>query len=58
MTDFCKEEIHAVEETFPGCSVYLCDFHREQAWDRWMVKKENDVSDKKEKVLCRLRRVA
>ncbi|XP_073244010.1 uncharacterized protein [Porites lutea] len=34
MTDFCGEEIHAVEETFPGCSVYLCDFHCEQAWER------------------------
>ena len=41
-----------------GCSIYLCDFHREQAWERWTVNKENDVSDKKEEVLCRLRRVA
>lgn len=41
-----------------GCQVFLCDFHREQAWERWVTKKENGVYNYKDEVLCRLRRVA
>ena len=41
-----------------GCKVLLCDFHREQAWERWVTKKENGVCNYKDEVLCRLRRVA
>jgi len=33
MTDYSDAEVGAIESTFPGCKVYLCDFHREQAWD-------------------------
>ena len=32
MTDYSEAEIAALETCFPGVSVYLCDFHREQAW--------------------------
>ncbi|KAK3755969.1 hypothetical protein QZH41_016829, partial [Actinostola sp. cb2023] len=58
MTDFSEEEITAVEETFPDCTVYLCDFHREQAWERWVNKKDNGVSGQKEEVLSKLRQIA
>ncbi|WAR16479.1 CARTF-like protein [Mya arenaria] len=36
MTDYDRNEINAIENTFPGCFTYLCDFHREQAWQRWV----------------------
>lgn len=41
-----------------GCQVFLCDFHREQAWERWVTKKENGVCNYKDEVLCLFRRVA
>ena len=36
MTDYDKAEINALEKAFPGIHVYLCEFHREQAWTRWV----------------------
>ncbi|XP_053405313.1 uncharacterized protein LOC123553026 [Mercenaria mercenaria] len=36
MTDYHRGEMNAIEKTFPGCFTYLCDFHREQAWQRWV----------------------
>lgn len=35
MTDYSEAEIAALEACFPGVTVYICDFHREQAWERW-----------------------
>lgn len=35
MIDYSEAELCAIEETFPSSKVYLCDFHREQAWERW-----------------------
>lgn len=36
MTDYSEAEYLANEQEFPGCKVYLCDFHREQAWEHWV----------------------
>ncbi len=36
MTDFFEAEILALETCFPNTNAYLCDFHREQAWERWV----------------------
>ena len=36
----------------------LCDFHREQAWERWTTKTSHGVAALKEEVLARLRRIA
>ena len=37
MCDYSEAELVALaEEVFPITTVYLCDFHREQAWDRWV----------------------
>eukprot|EP00794_Sanderia_malayensis_P017245 gene17245-18965_t len=58
MTDFDEKEINALEEVFEDCFVYLCDFHREQAWTRWVSKADNGVSNVKEEVLARIRRIA
>ena len=45
MTDYSKAEYLAIEQEFPQCTVYLCDFHREQAWERW-------VKDRNHGLLC------
>ena len=36
----------------------LCDFHREQAWERWTSKKDNGVSQNKETLLGLMRQIA
>ena len=38
--------------------VLLCDFHREQAWERWVSKHAHGVVAFKEEVLVKLRRIA
>ncbi|XP_014679414.1 PREDICTED: uncharacterized protein LOC106819281 [Priapulus caudatus] len=58
MSDFCEAEIHSIEDVFDDCKVYLCDFHREQAWDRWLRKTDHNAFNDREEVLCRLRRIA
>ena len=35
MSDYSEAELNAIQATFPFTTVYLCDFHREQAWMRW-----------------------
>uniref|UniRef100_A0A7M5VBX8 Uncharacterized protein n=1 Tax=Clytia hemisphaerica TaxID=252671 RepID=A0A7M5VBX8_9CNID len=58
MTDYCKEEINSLECVFPGCEVLICDFHREQAWGRWLKATKNGCSGRKDDILPRLRRIA
>ncbi|XP_033724762.1 uncharacterized protein LOC117314765 [Pecten maximus] len=58
MTDFCEREIVAIEEVFPETFVYICDFHREQSWTRWVSKIDNGVSQCKDSSLSMLRRCA
>ena len=36
MSDYSEAEQDALEQAFPGIKVYLCDFHREQCWERWV----------------------
>ncbi|CAH3173684.1 unnamed protein product [Porites evermanni] len=59
MTDLSEQEINVVEKFSQVCTIlYLCDFHREQAWEQWVSKAPNGVSDCKEEVLTHIRRVA
>ena len=44
MIDFDSGEILALEEVFPGIKIFLCDFHREQAWSRWVKLQAHGVS--------------
>jgi len=37
---------------------YICDFHREQCWERWLRKTENGLTGSREEVLKLLRTVA
>ena len=43
---------------FKGCQVFICDFHREQSWERWIVKKSNGCLHRKGDLLPKLRRIA
>ena len=38
--------------------MFLCDFHREQAWERWTAKAANGVSPIKDEVLAKFRLIA
>lgn len=33
MTDFSDAEAAAIEMVFPKSKLFMCDFHREQAWE-------------------------
>ena len=45
--------------TVPGCVVYICDFHREQAWVWWINNSKNGINkDKKDNLLNSLRNLA
>lgn len=45
--------------TVPGCIVYICDFHREQAWVQWIINSKNGINkDKKDNLLNSLRNLA
>ena len=59
MTDYDDSEISALEESFPGMHVYICEFHREQAWTRWVKKGENGLKlDEQNQLLSCLRNIA
>ena len=36
MIDFSKIELNAVQSVFPHATIYICEFHCEQAWSRWI----------------------
>ena len=56
--DFDEREITALEVIFCDIKVFLCDFHREQAWHRWILKTDNGVSNLCEIIKIGLRRIA
>ena len=59
MTDYSEAEISALEASFPNTTVYLCDFHREQAWERWVKNcKHGLTADEAEILLEHLRAIA
>ncbi|CAB4017794.1 Calcium-responsive transcription factor [Paramuricea clavata] len=39
-------------------TTYICDFHREQAWERWLKKGDNGLTHKRDDVLKLLQTVA
>ena len=58
MTDFYEQEINAIKKHYPGTLVYLCDFHQEDRWTRWVSKIDNGVSHEKGNVHRLLRQCA
>ncbi|XP_065653455.1 uncharacterized protein LOC136080567 [Hydra vulgaris] len=57
-TDYSNEEINSLESVFPGCQVHICDFHREQAWERWLSKSVNGCCLVKDRVKEKLHAIA
>ena len=45
MVDYCEAEITALENIFVGCCAYICDFHREQAWERCVGDKKHQLTE-------------
>lgn len=43
---------------FVDSQIYICDFHREQAWERWLAKSSNGLTDHKQRILAKLRAIA
>ena len=41
LCDFSDAEFSALKQAFPSTTVYGCDFHREQAWTRWVQDRKN-----------------
>ena len=41
-----------------GCKAYICDFHREQAWERWVSLTDHGVRNYRTEILARTRRIA
>ncbi|XP_066935327.1 uncharacterized protein [Clytia hemisphaerica] len=58
MVDNCEEEIQSIQKLFPSCRVLLCDFHREQAWGRWLSATKNGMRQHKKRALEFLRAIA
>ena len=40
------------------CTVYICDFHRLQAWQRWLNTSSHGLAQGKEEVLALLKKLA
>ena len=58
MVDSDSGEILSLENIFPSILVFLCDFHREQAWNCWVNKRTNNVFMIADDVKGRLWRIA
>ena len=56
MTDYSEAEIGAISTVFPTCEIYLCDFHREQAWEQWTKERKHGLSSNDAEVLLSLLR--
>ena len=56
LCDYSEAEISALEQAFPGIMVYLCDFHREQAWTRWVRNRKNGLGGEESERLLELLR--
>ena len=56
---FFRCRINAIEQQFPNSQVYICDFHRIQAWQRWSRTGKNGLTaGQQEAFLAMLQRVA
>ena len=58
MIDFDTGEILSLESVFPSIQVFLCDFHREQSWSRWVNLRKHGVFMIGDDIKARFRRIA
>ena len=54
MYDYSEAELLALEASFP--SVFFCDFHKEQAWERWARNTKHGLSGEESETLLSLLR--
>ena len=45
MCDYSEAEIMSMESAFPSTIVYICDFHREQCWERWVKDHKHGLTE-------------
>ena len=50
--------MHALVIFITDRKLFICDFNREQLWDRWLNKKDKGLLHIKNDVMCKLRRIA
>ena len=41
----------AVAKLFPSAKLYLCDFHRQQAWERWVKERAHRLANSDAEIL-------
>ena len=51
MTDYSEAELLAV---FPSAKSFICDFHWEQAWERWVRDRKHGLTKEQGEELLRL----
>ena len=56
LCDYSEAEISAIKNAFTSTRVYLCDFHREQAWTRWVSSSQNGLTKSDAEILLSLLR--
>lgn len=56
LCDYSEAEISAIKTVFQSVQVYLCDFHREQAWTRWVNKSQHGLTSSEAEILLSLLR--
>ena len=56
MMDYSDADMSAVQNIFPSTQIFVCDFHREQAWERWVNDKKHGLSDTQGSILLELLR--
>ena len=56
MTDYSEAELLAIEQVFPSAKSFICDFHREQAWERWVRDHKHGLTKEQGEELLRLLR--
>ena len=56
MTDYSEAELLAIEQEFSSAKSFICDFHREQAWERWVRDHKHGLTKEQGEELLRLLR--
>ena len=56
MSDYSEAELTAISNAFPTVKTYLCDFHREQCWERWVKDQKHNVSSEDGETLLEMLR--
>ena len=45
MCDYSEAKILSMESAFPLTTVYICDFHKEQCWERWVKDHKHGLTE-------------